>query len=70
MAFSHKKMLFTVQQILLILFTIFIASPQSGVACRPLLVHNDQWSSEYGLVWQLLANSPAPPSGGGEPTHP
>jgi len=69
MAFSHKKMLFTVLQILLILFTIFIAFPQSGVACRPLLVHNE-WSSEYGLVWQLLSNSPAPPSGGGDTTHP
>ncbi|KAK7336835.1 hypothetical protein VNO77_17385 [Canavalia gladiata] len=68
MAFSHSKILFTVVQILLITFIIFIASPESGVDCRPLLIHY-QWSWDYGLLLQSLPNGPAPGSKG-DPTHP
>lgn len=68
MDFSYRKILFTFVQFMLILVTIFIASPQSGVACRPLSLHRE-WSREYGLLWQLLSNNPAPGSNG-DPTHP
>ncbi|CAL5193720.1 unnamed protein product [Lathyrus oleraceus] len=65
MAFSYRNILFT---IVLMLVTIFIACPQSGVGCRPLLLHSE-WSNQYGLLWQLLANGPAPVSDG-DHTHP
>ncbi|QCD97714.1 hypothetical protein DEO72_LG6g2426 [Vigna unguiculata] len=68
MALSHRRILSTVLQILLVTFMIFVASPESGVACRPLFLHY-QWSWEYGLLFQSLPNAPAPPSGG-DPTHP
>ncbi|KAK7396416.1 hypothetical protein VNO78_17410 [Psophocarpus tetragonolobus] len=67
MTFSSRKILFTVVQILLITLFIFVASPESGVVCRPLFLHR-QWSREYGLLLQSLENAPAPPSHG-DPTH-
>ncbi|KAG5043566.1 hypothetical protein JHK87_007481 [Glycine soja] len=54
--------------ILLFTLIIFVASPESGVACRPLFLHY-QWSWDYGLLMQSLPNAPAPPSTG-DPTHP
>ncbi|KAG4913215.1 hypothetical protein AAZX31_19G148400 [Glycine max] len=63
MDFSYRRFLFTVVQLLLIMLNIFVASPESRVACRPLLLHR-QWSREYGLHLQSLPNGPAPPSGG------
>nr|KYP54815.1 hypothetical protein KK1_001015 [Cajanus cajan] len=67
MALSSRKILFTVVQLLLMTLFIFVASPESGVACRPLLLHG-QWLNEPGLLWQSLPNAPAPPSGG-DPIH-
>ncbi|KAG4396325.1 hypothetical protein JHK82_053795 [Glycine max] len=68
MAFSSRKILFTIVQLLLMTLFIFVASPDSGVACRPLLLH-PQWSREYyELVLQVLPNAPAPPSVP-DPTH-
>ncbi|KAL9285023.1 hypothetical protein ACSQ67_024553 [Phaseolus vulgaris] len=50
------------------MITIFVASPDSGVACsRPLLLHRQLWT-EHGLVLQSLPNGPAPPSRG-SPIH-
>nr|KYP54816.1 hypothetical protein KK1_001016 [Cajanus cajan] len=68
MALSHRRTLFTVLQILLFIFIIFVASPEAGVACRPLFLHY-QWSWEYGLLMQSLPNGGAPGSTG-DPTHP
>ncbi|ESW34510.1 hypothetical protein PHAVU_001G158500 [Phaseolus vulgaris] len=66
--FSVRRLLFTVLQLVLIMITIFVASPDSGVACsRPLLLHRQLWT-EHGLVLQSLPNSPAPPSRG-SPIH-
>ncbi|KAK7336834.1 hypothetical protein VNO77_17384 [Canavalia gladiata] len=67
MAFKCRKILFTVVQILLITLAIFVASHESEVACRPLLLHH-QWSRDQGLLWQSLPNAPSPPSAG-DPTH-
>jgi hypothetical protein len=64
MAFSYKNILV---HLVFIIFIIFVASPQFG-NCRPLLVDRE-WSSEYGLIWQLLANGPAPGSEK-DPHHP
>ncbi|RDX90819.1 hypothetical protein CR513_27283, partial [Mucuna pruriens] len=63
MAFSYRKFLFTVLQLLFIILAVFLSSPQSGVACRPLLLHRQE-SREYGLLFQSLPNGPAPPSSG------
>ncbi|KAG4913211.1 hypothetical protein AAZX31_19G148300 [Glycine max] len=68
MALSHRRILFTVLQIILFTLIIFVASPESGVACRPLFLHY-QWSWDYGLLMQSLPNAPAPPSTG-DSTHP
>ncbi|RDX64610.1 hypothetical protein CR513_56814, partial [Mucuna pruriens] len=68
MGLSHRKMLITVVQILLFTLIIFVASPESRVACRPLFLHY-QWSWEYGLLMQSLPNGAAPGSTG-DPTHP
>ncbi|KAL2321022.1 hypothetical protein Fmac_029991 [Flemingia macrophylla] len=68
MALSHRRTLFTVLQILLFTLVIFVASPESGVSCRPLFLHY-QWSWEYGLLMQSLPNGNAPGSGG-DNTHP
>ncbi|CAJ1902126.1 unnamed protein product [Sphenostylis stenocarpa] len=63
MTFSSRKMLFRVVQLLLMVLFIFVASPESGVACsRPLFLHR-HWSREDEVLWQLLPNAPAPPSG-------
>ncbi|BAT85509.1 hypothetical protein VIGAN_04306600 [Vigna angularis var. angularis] len=68
MSFSSRKMIFALLQLLLFILFIFVASPESGVACsRPLFVHR-HWSGENELLWQLLPNAPAPPSGG-DPIH-
>jgi len=62
--FSDRRLLFTVLQLVLIMVTIFVASPDSGVACsRPLLLPRQRWS-EHRLVLQSLPNGPAPPSSG------
>lgn len=61
MALSYRKNIFIVMHLLLITLTIIIASPQPGVACRPLSLHR-QWTREYGFLWQLLTNGPAPES--------
>ncbi|KAK7245389.1 hypothetical protein RIF29_40229 [Crotalaria pallida] len=63
MAFSFNKILFIVLQFVLIMLTVFVASPQGVVECRPLLAHF-QWSREYGLLMQALPNGNAPGSGG------
>ncbi|CAL0310320.1 unnamed protein product [Lupinus luteus] len=63
MALSFNKILFIALQLLLLIFTIFVASPQSRVDCRPLLLHF-QWSNEYGLLLQALPNGHAPGTGG------
>ncbi|KAL2321021.1 hypothetical protein Fmac_029990 [Flemingia macrophylla] len=68
MAFSSSKILITVVQLLLMTLFIFVASPESGVACRPLLLHGQWVIREPGLLWQSLPNAPAPPSGG-DPIH-
>ncbi|ESW34507.1 hypothetical protein PHAVU_001G158200 [Phaseolus vulgaris] len=63
-SFSSRKMLFTALQLLLFILFIFVASPESGVACsRPLFLHR-HWQRENELLWQLLPNAPAPPSDG------
>jgi len=57
-------MVFTVLQLVLFILFIFVASPESGVACsRPLLLRG-HWSRQNDLLWQLLPNAPAPPSAG------
>ncbi|KAE9590446.1 hypothetical protein Lalb_Chr20g0107841 [Lupinus albus] len=68
MAVSFNKILFIVLQLVLVIFIIFVASPQSRADCRPLLLHF-QWSNEYGLLLQALPNGHAPPSGGSK-DHP
>ncbi|OIW03414.1 hypothetical protein TanjilG_12011 [Lupinus angustifolius] len=68
MAFSLKKIIFIVVHLVVIMFTIFVASPQSGVACRPLLLNN-QLSVAHELHLQARSNNPAPPSGGSK-DHP
>lgn len=68
MEFSYNKMIITFFQLVFIIIMTLTASPQSGVVdCRPLLVH--EWSSEYGLLWQILINGPAPISQR-DPHHP
>ncbi|CAL0310380.1 unnamed protein product [Lupinus luteus] len=63
MAFSFKKIFFIVLHLVVIMFTIFVASPQSRVACRPLLLNN-HLSQARELNLQALSNDPAPSSGG------
>lgn len=66
--FCDRRCLFRVLQILFIMITIFVASPDSGVGCsRPLLLRPQWWREEEGLVLQSL-RGPAPPSTG-SPVH-
>ncbi|CAL0310379.1 unnamed protein product [Lupinus luteus] len=65
MAFSYSKILLLVVMIIL---TIFVASPHDGVDARPLLSHF-QHSKEYELSFPILPNNPAPESGGSK-DHP
>ncbi|CAL0310321.1 unnamed protein product [Lupinus luteus] len=60
MAFSYNNILCI---LVLIILTIFVASPQGGVDCRPLLLHV-QGSKEYELLLQALPNGASPGSGG------
>ncbi|BAT85512.1 hypothetical protein VIGAN_04307000 [Vigna angularis var. angularis] len=63
--FCDRRCLFRVLQILFIMITIFVASPDSGVGCsRPLLLRHQWWREEERLVLQSLPNAPAPPSTG------
>lgn len=70
MACSYRKVLFTTLQLVLIMLTIFVASPESGVDCRPLFLnYHYHWSWDNGLLLQSLPNGSAPPSKG-DPTRP
>ncbi|RDX64611.1 hypothetical protein CR513_56815, partial [Mucuna pruriens] len=58
MALSYRMILFTM---LLIMFTILVAFPHFGTACRSL--QEDQWLREYnGLLLQALPRGPVKPS--------
>lgn len=58
MALSCSMILFT---ILVIIFTIFLAFPQYGVACRTL--QEDQWFRQCnGILLQALPRGPVMPS--------
>ncbi|KAK7336837.1 hypothetical protein VNO77_17387 [Canavalia gladiata] len=51
-------------RVMLFILAIFVASPKSEVACRPLLLHRHHRSTENGLLFQSLPNGLSPPSKG------
>ncbi|KAL4370955.1 hypothetical protein HN51_015514 [Arachis hypogaea] len=68
MGLSYRKMVLMALQVVMIMVAIFIvATPESGVECRPLLLQS-QGSREVALLFQSLPNGPSPPSSP-DPTH-